>query len=85
MDAADADVVSLEPEAAALSDSDKLAEVDLDDQTPAMGDRSTPTSSPSADSLLTAEQGDLPSGSRRAVRRAQAGDLGLESSVDASA
>src|SRR5438477_11887891 len=34
----DADVVTLEAEAAALSDSDKLAEVDLDDQTPAMGD-----------------------------------------------
>src|SRR5215475_5391796 len=37
-DLADADVVSLEAEAAALGDSDKLAEVDLDDQTPAMGD-----------------------------------------------
>src|SRR6266700_939041 len=38
IDLADADVVTLEAEAAALSDSDKLAEVDLDDQTPAMGD-----------------------------------------------
>src|SRR6516225_1415571 len=37
IDLADADVVNLEAEAAALAD-DKLAEVDLDDQTPAMGD-----------------------------------------------
>src|SRR5690242_365636 len=34
----DADVVTLEAEAAALGDTDKLAEVDLDDQTPARGD-----------------------------------------------
>src|SRR6202022_1196456 len=53
----DADVVTLEAEAAALSDSDKLAEVDLDDQTPAMGD-SVPTSLKAigGPSLLTAEQ-----------------------------
>src|SRR5438128_394580 len=38
IDLADADVVSMEAESAALSDADKLTEVDLDDQTPAMGD-----------------------------------------------
>ena len=56
-DAADADVVNLEAEAAALSDSDKLAEVDLDDQTPAMGDSvHTYLKSIGRTSLLTAEQ-----------------------------
>ena len=54
---ADADVVNLEAEAAALSDSDKLAEVDLDDQTPAMGDSvHTYLKSIGRTSLLTAEQ-----------------------------
>ena len=43
---AEVDVANLEAEAATL-DTDRLAEVDLDDQTPAMGDWSTPTSSPS--------------------------------------
>ena len=53
----DADVVNLEAEAAALSDSDKLAEVDLDDQTPAMGDSvHTYLKSIGRTSLLTAEQ-----------------------------
>src|SRR5713226_2194998 len=56
-DLADADVVSLEAEAAALSDSDKLIEVDLDDQTPAMGDSvHTYLKSIGRASLLTAEQ-----------------------------
>ena len=56
-DAADADVVNLEAEAAALSDSGKLAEVDLDDQTPAMGDSvHTYLKSIGRTSLLTAEQ-----------------------------
>ena len=56
-DAADADVVNLEAEAAALSGSDKLAEVDLDDQTPAMGDSvHTYLKSIGRTSLLTAEQ-----------------------------
>ena len=56
-DAADADVVNLEAEAAALSDSDKLAEVDLDDQTPAMGNSvHTYLKSIGRTSLLTAEQ-----------------------------
>ena len=56
-DLADADVVNLEAEAAALSDSDKLAEVDLDDQTPAMGDSvHTYLKSIGRTSLLTAEQ-----------------------------
>jgi RNA polymerase primary sigma factor len=56
-DVADADVVNLEAEAAALSDSDKLAEVDLDDQTPAMGDSvHTYLKSIGRTSLLTAEQ-----------------------------
>ena len=57
IDLADADVVSLEAEAAALSDTDKLAEVDLDDQTPAMGDSvHTYLKSIGRTSLLTAEQ-----------------------------
>jgi RNA polymerase primary sigma factor len=57
LDLADADVVSLEAEAAALSDTDKLAEVDLDDQTPAMGDSvHTYLKSIGRTSLLTAEQ-----------------------------
>ena len=80
----DADVVTLEAEAAALSDSDKLAEVDLDDQTPAMGDSvHTYLKSIGRTSLLTAEQEvDL-------AKRIEAGlfaehkleTLGLESSV----
>ncbi len=54
---ADADVVNLEAEAAALSDSDRLIEVDLDDQTPAMGDSvHTYLKSIGRTSLLTAEQ-----------------------------
>ena len=83
-DLADADVVNLEAEAAALSDSDKLAEVDLDDQTPAMGDSvHTYLKSIGRTSLLTAEQEvDL-------AKRIEAGlfaehkleTLGLESSV----
>ena len=53
---ADPDVVSLEAEAA-LSDTDKLIEVDLDDQTPAMGDSvHTYLKSIGRTSLLTAEQ-----------------------------
>ena len=53
----DADVVTLEAEAAALGDSDKLAEVDLDDQTPAMGNSvHTYLKSIGRTSLLTAEQ-----------------------------
>jgi RNA polymerase primary sigma factor len=53
----DADVVNLEAEAAALGDADKLAEVDLDDQTPAMGDSvHTYLKSIGRTSLLTAEQ-----------------------------
>src|SRR6266496_2601772 len=36
LDSIDADVVSIEAEAAALGDADRLAEADLDDQTPAM-------------------------------------------------
>ena len=56
-DLADAEVVNLEAEAAALSDSDKLAEVDLDDQTPAMGNSvHTYLKSIGRTSLLTAEQ-----------------------------
>jgi RNA polymerase primary sigma factor len=84
VDLADADVVTLEAEAAALSDSDKLAEVDLDDQTPAMGDSvHTYLKSIGRTSLLTAEQEvDL-------AKRIEAGlfaehkleNLGLESSV----
>ena len=57
IDLADPDVVSLEAEAAALSDTDKLTEVDLDDQTPAMGDSvHTYLKSIGRTSLLTAEQ-----------------------------
>jgi len=57
IDLADADVVSLEAEAAALGEADKLAEVDLDDQTPAMGDSvHTYLKSIGRTSLLTAEQ-----------------------------
>jgi RNA polymerase primary sigma factor len=63
IDLADADVVNLEAEAAALSDldkqgdADKLAEADLDDQTPAMGDSvHTYLKSIGRTSLLTAEQ-----------------------------
>ena len=56
-DLADADVVSLEAEAAALTESDRLSEVDLDDQTPAMGDSvHTYLKSIGRTSLLTAEQ-----------------------------
>ena len=54
---ADVDVANLEAEAAALSDTDRLAEVDLDDQTPAMGDSvHTYLKSIGRTSLLTAEQ-----------------------------
>src|SRR6266699_3392279 len=84
VDLADADVVTLEAEAAALGDADKLAEVDLDDQTPAMGDSvHTYLKSIGRTSLLTAEQEvDL-------AKRIEAGlfaehkleTLGLESSV----
>ena len=57
VDLADPDVVSLEAEAAALGDTDKLIEVDLDDQTPAMGDSvHTYLKSIGRTSLLTAEQ-----------------------------
>src|SRR6266568_4176868 len=57
VDLADADVVTLEAEAAALGDADKLTEVDLDDQTPAMGDSvHTYLKSIGRTSLLTAEQ-----------------------------
>src|SRR5258708_20726631 len=42
LDLADADVVSLEAEAAALSPSDKLIGGDLPDQTPALGDSAHP-------------------------------------------
>ena len=57
IDLADSDVMSLEAEAAALGDADKLAEVDLDDQTPAMGDSvHTYLKSIGRTSLLTAEQ-----------------------------
>jgi len=56
-DLADADVVNLEAEAAALTETDRLAEVDLDDQTPAMGDSvHTYLKSIGRTSLLTAEQ-----------------------------
>jgi RNA polymerase primary sigma factor len=55
--ASDADVVNLEAEAAALTESDRLTEVDLDDQTPAMGDSvHTYLKSIGRTSLLTAEQ-----------------------------
>ncbi|MBV9095844.1 MAG: RNA polymerase sigma factor [Streptosporangiaceae bacterium] len=54
----DADVVSLEAEAAALSsEADRLVEADLDDHTPAMGDSvHTYLKSIGRTSLLTAEQ-----------------------------
>jgi RNA polymerase primary sigma factor len=56
-DLADAEVVTLEAEAAALAESDRLSEVDLDDQTPAMGDSvHTYLKSIGRTSLLTAEQ-----------------------------
>ena len=55
-DLAEVDVANLEAEAAAL-DTDRLAEVDLDDQTPAMGDSvHTYLKSIGRTSLLTAEQ-----------------------------
>jgi len=83
-DLADADVVNLEAEAVALGDSDRLIEVDLDDQTPAMGDSvHTYLKSIGRTSLLTAEQEvDL-------AKRIEAGlfaehkleTLGLESTV----
>src|SRR5271157_5850420 len=83
VDLADVDVANLEAEAAAL-DTDRLAEVDLDDQTPAMGDSvHTYLKSIGRTSLLTAEQEvDL-------AKRIEAGlfaehkleTLGLESSV----
>jgi RNA polymerase primary sigma factor len=57
IDLADADVVSLEAEAAALTEADRLTDVDLDDQTPAMGDSvHTYLKSIGRTSLLTAEQ-----------------------------
>src|SRR5271165_3241407 len=56
VDLADVDVANLEAEAAAL-ESDRLSEVDLDDQTPAMGDSvHTYLKSIGRTSLLTAEQ-----------------------------
>jgi len=49
--------MSIEAEATAFGDNDKLAEVDLDDQTPAMGDSvHTYLKSIGRTSLLTAEQ-----------------------------
>jgi RNA polymerase primary sigma factor len=57
IDLADADVVTLEAEAAALTEADRLSEADLDDQTPAMGDSvHTYLKSIGRTSLLTAEQ-----------------------------
>jgi RNA polymerase primary sigma factor len=57
LDLADADVVTLEAEAAAITETDRLTEVDLDDQTPAMGDSvHTYLKSIGRTSLLTAEQ-----------------------------
>jgi RNA polymerase primary sigma factor len=57
IDLIDADVVSLEAEAAALAEADRLTEADLDDQTPAMGDSvHTYLKSIGRTSLLTAEQ-----------------------------
>ena len=57
LDLVDVDVANLEAEAAALTDTDRLAEVDLDDQTPAMGDSvHTYLKSIGRTSLLTAEQ-----------------------------
>jgi len=83
VDLAEVDVANLEAEAASL-DTDRLAEVDLDDQTPAMGDSvHTYLKSIGRTSLLTAEQEvDL-------AKRIEAGlfaehkleTLGLESSV----
>jgi RNA polymerase primary sigma factor len=83
-DLAEGDVVNLEAEAAALSDTDRPIEVDLDDQTPAMGDSvHTYLKSIGRTSLLTAEQEvDL-------AKRIEAGlfaehkleSLGLESTV----
>jgi len=56
VDLVEVDVANLEAEAAAL-DTDRLAEVDLDDQTPAMGDSvHTYLKSIGRTSLLTAEQ-----------------------------
>ena len=56
VDLAEVDVATLEAEAAAI-DTDRLAEVDLDDQTPAMGDSvHTYLKSIGRTSLLTAEQ-----------------------------
>ena len=56
VDLADVDVATLEAEAATV-DTDRLAEVDLDDQTPAMGDSvHTYLKSIGRTSLLTAEQ-----------------------------
>ena len=69
--------MNLEAEAAALADSDRLADVDLDDQTPAMGDSvHTYLKSIGRTSLLTAEQEvDLAKRIEAGpVRRAQAGD-----------
>jgi len=83
VDLAEVDAANLEAEAASL-DTDRLAEVDLDDQTPAMGDSvHTYLKSIGRTSLLTAEQEvDL-------AKRIEAGlfaehkleTLGLESSV----
>ncbi len=57
VDLVDVDVANLEAEAAALTDTDRLTEVDLDDQTPAMGDSvHTYLKSIGRTSLLTAEQ-----------------------------
>ena len=57
IDLADADVVNFEAEAVALAEADRLSEVDLDDQTPAMGDSvHTYLKSIGRTSLLTAEQ-----------------------------
>ncbi len=57
VDLADADVVNFEAEAAALAETDRLSEADLDDQTPAMGDSvHTYLKSIGRTSLLTAEQ-----------------------------
>ena len=57
LDLADADVVTLEAEATTLIETDRVIEVDLDDQTPAMGDSvHTYLKSIGRTSLLTAEQ-----------------------------
>jgi len=57
LDMADADVVTIEAEAATLIDTDRVIEVGLDDQTPAMGDSvHTYLKSIGRTSLLTAEQ-----------------------------